>query len=102
MDGQDRDQVARLLSRVYLILCIAYMAWAVWHLMVPDHKKTEWRLRLLRSSALVMSRLARRTGAASLHREAVTGQQAYDVPYRLSLARVALERAYDRARNVST
>ena len=93
--------LARRLRLAYLVLCLAYMGWAVWALMVPEHKRTELRLRLLRWSAQEMSRLARRTGAASMETELQTGAQLYGVPYHLSRARVALERAYDRARNTT-
>jgi hypothetical protein len=91
----------RRLRLAYLILCLAYMGWALWAVMVPEHKRTECRLRLLRSCGLVMSRLALRTGEASMQAELDTGVQAYGVPYRLSVCRVALERAYDRARNAT-
>jgi hypothetical protein len=73
----------------------------IWEAM-PQHRRTETRLRLLRWSAQVTTVLARRTGAASIAREAVTGERRYEVPYRLSVARLALEQAYDRGRDVST
>jgi hypothetical protein len=95
------DQLQRRLKVAYLVLCLAYMAWALWAVMVPEHRRTECRLRLLRSSSLVTSRLARRAGAASMGRELATGEQVYGVPYRLSVCRLALERAYDRARGVT-
>ena len=98
---REESALARRLRLAYLVLCLVYMAWAVWALMVPEHKRTELRLRLLRQSALATSRLARRTGAASMEAELQTGAQLYGVPYRLSVARVALERAYDRARNTT-
>lgn len=89
------------LRLAYLALCLAYLAGAGWT-MLPDHRKTEWRLRLLRSCTLVTSRLARRTGDASMGRELATGEQLYGLPYRLSLARLALEHAYERARGVTS
>lgn len=99
MDGD--SELARRLRLAYLVLCLAYMGWAVWALMVPPHRRTELRLRVLLWSALVTSRLAHRTGAASMETELATGAQLYGVPYHLSLVRVAIERAYDRARNTT-
>lgn len=100
MPGQESPAYNRL-RLIYLALCVMYMGWAVWALMMPEHKRTELRLRTLRWSARGMSRLALRTGAASMGRELATGEQMYGLPYRLSLARDALSRAYDRARNVT-
>lgn len=97
MDSSGEPPPRSLLARVYLLLCAAYLIWAMWHL-IPEHRRQIMRLRLLRSSAQGMSRLARLTGAASMGRELATGEQLYGVPYRLSLARLAAERAYDRAR----
>lgn len=93
--------LARRLRIAYLALSLTYLAAVMWVMLVPAHKRTEWRLRLYLSSSQVMSRLARRTGAASMGHELATGRQEYGLPYRLSLARLALERAYDRARNVT-
>jgi hypothetical protein len=95
------DRLQRNLKVAYLVLCLAYMGWAAWSLMVPPHRQTELRLRLLRSSGRVMSRLARRTGEASMKTELQTGAELYAVPYHLSRVRVALDRAYDRARNTT-
>lgn len=92
-----RSRVSRVAGTVYLALCLMYLAVMVWDSM-PEHRRQELRLRLLQWCARVMSRLARRAGAASLRHEALTGVADYAVPYRLSLARQHLERAYDRAR----
>ena len=100
-EQEDHDRLTRTLGRAYLILCLMYMGWIMWHLLLPDHKRLAMRLWLLRSCARVMSGLAHRTGAASLRQEALTGAEDYWLPYRLSLVRQAAERAYDRARNVS-
>lgn len=95
------SDLARRLRTAYLALALVYLAAVMWTVLVPPHRRTELRLRLYRSSGRVMSRLARRTGAASMGHELATGQQEYGLPYRLSLARDALARAYDRTRNVT-
>jgi hypothetical protein len=95
------EQDSSSLNAVYLVLCLMYMAWVMWHLLLPEHRRQAARLRLLRSCARAMSGLARRAGAASLSREAATGVADYSVPYHLSLARLRFERAYDRARQVT-
>lgn len=99
MDQQDKT--SRTLSRLYLILCVCYVMWAAWNL-TPEHQRTEWRLRLLRSCALATSRAARHTAAGSMRRELATGDQLYSVPLWLALCRAALDRAYDAARDVTT
>lgn len=101
-DNNQPSAAERRLRLVYLLLCLAYMGYALWATMIPDHQKTALRLKLLRSSGRGMNQLARHTGEASMRRELVTGEQLYGLPYRLSLCRLAIERAYDRARNVST
>jgi hypothetical protein len=94
------DRFGRTLARAYLALCLVYMMWAVWTMVLPEHKRTTLKLALLRSSAQATNRLARRTGAACLAQEAQTGRSDYAVPYRLSLARDWLMAAYDRSRAV--
>jgi hypothetical protein len=97
----EQSTAERRLRMAYLVLCLAYMGWAVWAVMVPEHKRTELRLRALRWSCRGTNRLARRTGAASMEAELQTGAQLYGVPYGLSVVRDALARAYDRARNTT-
>jgi hypothetical protein len=96
--GEGPDPVARLLARLYLILCVVFLAAMVIHL-IPEHRRQMARLRLLRLCGLVTSRLARHTGVASMGRELATGERSYGLPYRLSLWRLAFERAYDQSRN---
>jgi hypothetical protein len=93
------DRVARALARLYLILCVVFLAAMVIHL-IPEHRRQMARLRLLRLCGLVTSQLARRTGVASMGRELATGEQAYGLPYRLSLWRLAFDRAYEQSRSV--
>jgi hypothetical protein len=92
-EGQDRT-AARVIGAVYAMVCLVYMVWGMWTLL-PEHRRTAIKLRLLRSCAQGTTTLARRTGAASIDREARTGVQLYAVPYRLSLARDRLLAAYD-------
>lgn len=97
---QQEEGMPQLLVSLYLLLSLAYLVWMLW-LMVPDHHKTMLRMRLLRSSSRVMSRLARHAGAASISRELATGLEQYGLPYRLACWSLALDAAYDRARNVT-
>jgi hypothetical protein len=97
-DSPPTDRLSRALARAYLVLCLTYMVWAVWTMVLPEHKRTAMKLGLLRWSALVMNRLARRTGAASIRQEALTGHSDYRLTYRLSLTRDQLMTAYDRSR----
>ena len=94
-----QEDTPRLLASLYLLLSLAYLVWMLW-LMVPDHHKTMLRMRLLRSSSRVTSRLARHAGAASMSRELETGLEQYGLPYRLACWSIELDAAYDRARGV--
>lgn len=96
---QQQEDTPPLLASLYLLLSLGYLLWMLW-LMVPDHRKTMLRMRLLRSSSRVMNRLARHAGAASISRELATGLEQYGVPYRLARWSLALDAAYDRARGV--
>ncbi len=60
---QEDQQDTSLLASLYLLLSLAYLLWMLW-LMVPEHRKTALRMRLLRSSSQVTSRLARHAAAA--------------------------------------
>ena len=99
-EGDGPDRLSRALGRLYLILCIAFLAATVIHL-IPEHRRQMARLRLLRLCGQATSRLARRTAATSMAYELATGEQIYDLPYLLSLWRLALDRAYERARDVT-
>ena len=93
--------LARRLRAAYLALSLIYLAAVIWMILIPEHRRTEAKLRAYRSCAQVMSRLSRRTADVSMGHELATGQEAYGLPYRLALARDALGRAYDRARDVT-
>lgn len=99
-DSPPADRLSQALARAYLVLCLTYMVWAVWTMVLPEHKRQTLRLALLRWSAQVTNRLARRTGAASIRQEALTGHSDYRLTYRLSIARDQLMAAYDRTRGV--
>ena len=94
-----QEDTPRLLASLYLLLSLAYLLWMLW-LMVPDHHKTMLRMRLLRSSSRVTSRLARHAGAASMSRELATGCEQYGLPLWLASRSLELDAAYDRARGV--
>lgn len=95
MHEETPGRIDRLLGRLYLILCLALLLITLIHLLPPDRRQTA-RLRLLRLCGRVTSRLALRTGAASMDRELATGHQDYAVPYWLSTARDAINDAYRR------
>lgn len=97
----DQRQAPGIISRVVALAYLALILIYMWMLLIPQDLRQLIRLRLLLSSARVTNRLARRAGAASLSHEARTGVADYTVPYRLSLARVRLEEAYERARGVT-
>jgi len=91
----DPDPAARTLARIYLALCILALAVMLIH-SIPAHHRQRMALRLLRSSRLVTSRLARRAGVASMGRELATGEQLYGLPYLLARWAERLAAAYNR------
>lgn len=91
------DKTTSRLRAAYLTLCILYLLWMA-VLMVPEHRRQAWKLRLLRSCSRATSRLARRAGAASMGAELDGGGEAYGVPLLLSLCRERLDRAYNSTR----
>lgn len=97
-DSPPTDRLSRALARAYLVLCLTYMVWAVWTMVLPEYRRQMMKLGLLRWCAQGMNRLARRTGAASIRQEALTGHSDYRITYRLSIARDQLMAAYNRSR----
>jgi hypothetical protein len=91
----DPDPAARTLARIYLALCILALAAMLIH-SIPAHHRQRMALRLLRSSRLATSRLARRAGVASMGRELATGEQLYGLPYLLARWAERLAAAYNR------
>jgi len=89
-----RPSAARRAYGVLYLMTLLMMAWYL----LPEHRRQQMKLRLLRSCGQATRALARRTGAASLRHEALTGVADYALPYRLSLARERFDAAYDRAR----
>ena len=97
MGSETPDRLGQALARLYLIMCLLFLAASLIHLL-PEHRRQMVKLRLLRSSAQVTSRLARRTAAASMARELATGEQLYGLPYWLATTRDRLAGEYDRQR----
>lgn len=93
-------RVGRVVGSMYLALCLIYMVWILWAVLLPEGRRLQIKLQLLRWCGQATNRLARRAGAASLRHEALTGVADYTVPYQLSLARLRLERAYENTRGV--
>lgn len=96
------DEEAELRLRIAVqILTMIYTVWTVWMVMVPPHQRQLLRMRALAAARTTADRIARRAGEASMGAELSTGHENYVLPYRLSRARDALGRAYDRARGVT-
>lgn len=96
----DEDELQRRAELIQALLSLAVAAWMLWT-MVPEHRRREWRMRLLLAGRKMTGTCARRAGAASMRAELATGQPEYTVTYGLSLAREWLARAYDRTRGVT-
>src|SRR5271156_6683059 len=94
------ETLAQRIKLIEAALTLGLTGWCLW-LMVPEHRRRQWRMRLLLTLRLWTGTAARRTGAASMRAELASGQENYALPYGLSLAREQLTVMYDRARGVT-
>ena len=85
---------------VQALLGISLSLWMLW-MMVPEHRRKLWRMRLLLTARRWTDWAARRAGAAGMRAELAMSQQNYALPYSLSLLREQLAAAYDRTRGVT-
>jgi hypothetical protein len=92
----DDGQRAARLRLIQAGLSLVYLAAVVWMMMVPPHRRAELKLRAISAARNMASGSARRAGDASMAVEIRTGCEDYRLPYRLSLAREWLARAYER------
>jgi hypothetical protein len=93
----------RMVQRVKLIeaaLGLGLSMWMLWQ-MVPQHRRLEWRMRLLLRAQSLTGMCARRTAGLSMRAELATGRQDYTLPMAFSTLREGLAAAYDRARGVT-
>lgn len=95
--GRDRD----LIETLSALAGLAFSVWMIWTLMVPEHRKTLMRMRLLLLSHRVTSELGRRTGVRSMGRELATGEQDYSAPYAWAMRGERLLTAYEQERDVT-
>ncbi len=98
MTSSDEDLAQRVKlieAAVSLGLCL----WCLW-LMIPEHRRKLWRMRVLAGLRQRTDWAARRTGAGSMRAELASGLENYVLPYGLSLARERLTVLYDRARGI--
>ena len=94
------EQVAQRIKLAEAVLTLGMTGWCLW-LMVPQHRRLEWRMRMLAGLRRSTDWAARRTAAASMGAELASGHENYALPYGLSLARDRLTVLYDRARGVT-
>lgn len=85
---------------VQALLGISLSLWMLW-MMVPEHRRKLWRMRLLLTARRWMASAARLAGAGSMRAELASGHQNYALPYSLSLLREHFAALYDRAREVT-
>ena len=97
----DAERRARLLvARLNLVaaaLSVLYLGWA----MTPQHTRRLWAMRATARMRSLLSRYARRAGAAELRRELAGRHPGYEVPYALSCARDRLGAFYEKLRQVT-
>jgi hypothetical protein len=96
----DKERMVQRLKLIEAAAGLGLTAWCLWS-MIPEHRRQEWRMRMLLEARTWAGKAASRTGAASMRAELATGHQEYTIPYALSLTREHLAAMYDRARGVT-
>jgi hypothetical protein len=95
----DEERLARM-KMAEAFIGLGLSLWCLW-LMIPQHRRQLWRMRVLAKCQQSTGSAARRAGAGSMRAELASGQENYALPYGLSLAREQLTAAYDRARGIT-
>jgi hypothetical protein len=96
----EQELTAERIKLAEAMVGLTLTLWCLWS-MIPQHRRQQWRMRALLTLGRWTGSAARRTGAASMRAELVTGQENYVLPYGLALAREQLTVMYDRARGVT-
>lgn len=96
-----QDQARRALMIAYLAGELGYLAWIIWATL-PEHRKRAILMRVTHRARLMTRAAARRAGVASMRAELATGQRSYAAPMILARLGAALDRAYDRCRDVTS
>ena len=97
MSDEERAQRIKLAEAM---VTLGMTGWCLW-LMVPAHRRQQWRMAMLAKLGRLTGSAARRAGAGSMRAELASGQENYALPYSLSLWRDWLAGAYDRTRGVT-
>ena len=96
----EQELTAERIKLAEAMVGLGLTLWCLWS-MIPQHRRQQWRMRALLTLGRWTGSAARRTGAASMRAELVTGQENYVLPYGLALAREQLTVMYDRTRGVT-
>lgn len=94
------EEARRREAVVKLVTALLTLAVMMWHL-IPDHKKSLTKMRLAAASRQLCERGALRLGLQSMRIELTTGQQRYEVPLLLSVARDKAAAWYEKSRSVT-
>lgn len=96
----DEDQAAEdKLRLIVALLSLGYSTWMIW-MLIPQHQRQLWAMRVLAAAKTAARKFARRAGAGAMRAELATDRQNYALPYSLSCAADWLGRVYDKTRNV--
>jgi hypothetical protein len=87
-----------VLAAIYALLSLIYLAWLMWTVMLPEHRRQEMTMRLLKSCVRVTNRLGPRAAVPSLAREMATGSEQYAVPWAIARTGLWLDDRYQQAR----
>ena len=100
--SDDQDRAGELLLvRLRIateLLGLAYTAYVIWILLVPEHRRKLITMRMLMGLHRAAATAASRTGRRAMALEARGFGKRYEIPYQLSLLREAAAELYDRLR----
>src|SRR5580658_6084399 len=94
------EERAQRIKLAEAMVTLGMTGWCLW-LMVPAHRRQQWRMAAIARLQRWTGSAARRAGAGSMRAELASGQENYALPYSLSLWRDWLAAAYDRTRGVT-
>jgi hypothetical protein len=96
----EEEQLIQRMKLIETALGLGLTIWCLW-MMIPDHRKRQWVMRILLTGRRWAGTAASRTGAASMRAELATGHQNYALTYGFSMVREHLAVMYDRTRGVT-
>jgi hypothetical protein len=94
------EERAQRIKLAEALLSLGMCLWCLW-LMIPEHRRQQWKMQRIDRLRRSTDWAARRAGAGSMRAELATGAENYALPYALASLRDRLAAAYDRTRGIT-